>query len=204
MLVNHGGGCCGMKHIHGFAAYTLEQKRQLIDFIDEVTEEDDDKQGCLEVVLTDYQMMTGAGYPPGRERGGDNALSFTYYGWAPHMAELGFKLVARFQNSNHGNWCNVLHLHYNQVAGYGGLPLPYEWDEAAPRAGGRAGNVRPAAPPAPVVPHIVFTLWHNVYRGDRRGAGYPSIIAAREQRAVGRVDRLDVYSDATTRWTENV
>lgn len=62
-------------------------------------------------------------------------------------------------------------------------------------------------PFAPIVvfdPVVVFSTYHNVYRGGRRGAGYDSYAEAVDaRRNDGRIDRRDVYSDGTVNWRGN-
>jgi hypothetical protein len=126
----HGGGCCGITHIVEFGPQpnekSLRRFKELVnsfpdeqyegvcrdgfegewveDGWDEKWKSNGKKFSCiLEACLTDRQMQ----------------------GWAPHLKEVGFKVVTRFPNSNSGNVVNVLH--YNP-AGRRKIPaVPYKW-----------------------------------------------------------------------------
>ena len=76
-LSNHGGGCCGMRHIYGFADCTdADLGRSLKDL----------PQGrCAEVCLTTYQKRT----------------------WHDRLKKRGFKYVYAFRNANSGNTVHI-------------------------------------------------------------------------------------------------
>ena len=87
LISNHGGSCCGVKHLHSFhsplnfAAGDMGQLREMVSRV---------KKGIsIEVVLTDTQ----------------SAL------WAPSLVKIGFKPVFRFRNSNSGNRLTVFFYH---------------------------------------------------------------------------------------------
>lgn len=105
----HGGQCCGMDHISGFEECNEDNKNELQRKIDEIKRHR--PGGCIECVLIDQQLSG----EPRQERiyGG---MQHNVGGWGPHLHALGFRLVHRFRNSNHGNWCNVFHLAYGQPA----------------------------------------------------------------------------------------
>lgn len=102
---NHGGNCCGMKHIWGLGVEDLVTKRT---FIKEKLERNLNGVGnngifysntaCFltEIVLTDEQM----GSMPKLLQS---------------MKELGFRRVSRFLNPNSGNVCNVFHSHKEPI-----------------------------------------------------------------------------------------
>lgn len=109
----HGGGCCGMQHLHGFYTpyqWTDEHKRQFLqEGIDSVFDsfaeggewEERECDGedvrsswrcCIEVVLNEQQL----GY------------------WAETLEAAGFKQVYSFLNHNSGNECHVFLLETNR------------------------------------------------------------------------------------------
>jgi len=102
-MENHGGGCCGIKHLRGFGgsdAGVLETvKRRLTKTRGRVRWEGTtlfrEESGAapegkiIEVVLTDGQVK-------------DKPLTCAW------LKKFGFKLVHRFYNST-GSMCNVLH-----------------------------------------------------------------------------------------------
>ena len=102
----HGGGCCGIIHLHDFCvngprcetckipekAKTWEEGLRL--FIEKTVIKyyniDSPTWNCLvEVVLTEEQIDSG---------------------WGPVLDKLGFKRVTEFYNSNSGNTCAVFYL----------------------------------------------------------------------------------------------
>lgn len=115
---SHGGQCCGMTHIHNLGAFSQEALAELNGHIEAIRRAR--RQGCIEMVLIDQQMM---GEP--RQERIYGQREHAVGGWAPALSALGFRIVSCFQNSNHGNWCNVLHLKYDQPAVK--RPRPFEW-----------------------------------------------------------------------------
>lgn len=103
---DHGGHCCGVKHLHGFpcsSQYTAAEKEQWLRdaihrCIDQFSEFDDDEQaystwrGCIEVVLAEDQLNC----------------------WCRTLEEAGFKQVFSFLNHNSGNECHVFLLETNR------------------------------------------------------------------------------------------
>lgn len=87
IISNHGGSCCGVKHLHSFRTplnFTMGHMTQLRQMVSRV------RQGTsIEVVLTDTQ----------------SAL------WAPSLVKIGFKPVFRFRNSNSGRLLTVFFYH---------------------------------------------------------------------------------------------
>lgn len=92
----HGGHCCGIKHILGFPTMASERAVSdfnilVGDFLAEVDEgEESEENGgtmLLEAVLTDYQLAQ----------------------WGKILTGKGFKLVNSFTNVNSGNDCNIYH-----------------------------------------------------------------------------------------------
>ena len=118
----HGGYCCGMSHVWGFQTVTDKVTEDLMGTItsrvlrveEEATEnydyEEDEEDvpwkvfgHCIEIVLTDSQML--------------------HSGWAPVLKEKGFKLCDRWFNDNSGNYCNLLTYKTKEPE----TPAPYEW-----------------------------------------------------------------------------
>ena len=57
----------------------------------------------------------------------------------------------------------------------------------------------------PVEPRVVFSTWHNNYRTTGRGAGFDTLLLAREAAPrCRRQDRRDIMSDETIVWVDNV
>ena len=90
-IINHGGGCCGIRHIQGFGSIDYASMAEA--FVKEFKDlmEPFTRPGCnllVEAVLTDRQMVSG---------------------WAKVLKDFGFRHVSRFKNSNSHNYVNVLH-----------------------------------------------------------------------------------------------
>ena len=117
---NHGGYCCGMSHVWDFKTATDKSIEELmntiadrVDPIEENARENYDYEEedvpwtifghCIEIVLTDSQML--------------------HSGWAPVLKEKGFKLCDRWFNDNSGNYCNLLTYKTKEPE----TPAPYEW-----------------------------------------------------------------------------
>lgn len=113
---NHGGGCCGMSHLLGFDETTkahwsycsdsygktpeerIENYKEdlKLELLDLVLTKSKRPSGCVEVVLTDSQVIQ------------DN---FEHH---KNLLAAGFTRVTRFYNSNSGNYCNIYHQPYGQ------------------------------------------------------------------------------------------
>lgn len=119
---SHGGHCCGMSHIWGFNVAIDKATKDLMETITQRVSEieerarenyeyDEDEEDvnwtvfghCIEIVLTDSQML--------------------YSGWAPVLKKKGFKLCDRWFNDNSGNYCNLLTYKTKEPE----TPAPYEW-----------------------------------------------------------------------------
>lgn len=99
---NHGGGCCGVKHLHGFDAkpktltyvpYT-SRRTKMLTLMKRLIRENGHVRGArgkmFEVILTDPQIRE---MPE----------------WIAELKAMDFRLVTRFHNST-GGWCNVFHM----------------------------------------------------------------------------------------------
>lgn len=87
----HGGGCCGINHIYGFNAQSRSWTFKLLK--EAIRQRKDERRsGLMEVVLTDAQAIT----------------------YDEFLTQQKFYRVARFLNSNSGNYCNVYHLRTGQ------------------------------------------------------------------------------------------
>lgn len=123
IVTAHEGRCCGISVISGLPVYSAAALAELNQHIAAI--KNNRAQGCIELVLIDQQM--NAELINAQIYGGQ------YHhvgGWAEPLRRKRFKIVARFQNSNHGNWCNVLHLHYGQPRVR--LDPPFEWGDNIP------------------------------------------------------------------------
>lgn len=91
----HGGGCCGRRHIYGF-----DRPGNFQEHHDAIQRRHGDRTNLVtEIVLTDDQMR--------RNRA--------------RIEAAGYRRVARWRNSNSGNFCNMF-LHGRDVA-YGAADL---------------------------------------------------------------------------------
>lgn len=152
-LVNHGGKCCGIRHIYHFPARVENQTgviahdRSLVgagvtrsgvealDMLLEHFETTENRTGgfghgdresrVLEVVLTDSQTRV----------------------WGTTLEERRFRKVVRFQNDNTGNFCNVYH-RYND-------PDRYQVIDATMAATVPAPAIPDVRAPAPLNPRTV-------------------------------------------------
>lgn len=83
---DHGGYCCGIKHIYGITNHPAEEiPRQLEIAVENVKL----REGLVEVAVTDHQ------------------LSIPQVSKA--LNDCGFTPVTRFRNSNSGNFVTVFH-----------------------------------------------------------------------------------------------
>lgn len=112
-IADHGGNCCGIKHVVGFGeAFTdyrgMELDQNVEDYLEEYGNCNKDNKttfnGLLEATLTDQQMAAG---------------------WAAELKKRGFRLVTRFKNSNSGNYVNVLHYTSHEPRGKSRTKRPF-------------------------------------------------------------------------------
>lgn len=97
IIVNHGGGCCGMRHIYGMGTGSTGQLQELVAAVN--------RNILIEIVMTDGQCQNR----PEILR---------------KMEELGFVLVNRSQNPNTTNIINVFHRTNAHIQM---SRLPYQW-----------------------------------------------------------------------------
>lgn len=180
-ITAHGGGCCGIYTLWGFDHSTHDEVRQLVAQHDRQPNVTPTQNRLLEAVLSQRQM--------------DGFILSPEGGWLTLLNELGFVLVNRFLNANSGRVCYVFHR--NGVTNSMSVEHP-DWV-------GRRTVLRQEFITYDIRT-IVHSAFYNVYRtSGRSAAGWPS----REQAETAapraqRIDCLSVYSDGTTRWTENV
>ncbi len=189
LLNNHGGGCCGMRHIAGFGGIPTD-----VTDIDNILRRNVENGKNVEIVLAQYQVESDSFRPI-----------------LDKMAQVGFVLVGIYSNSGSGNFNYVFHRadrrqpltqigdrwtgQYMTPGLSGdltsGLASVTEWnreqrhqnpDFELPMPRFRE-QVAPPAPPPPV-PNVrlLVTTYHNVYRDGRVGAGYDSLDDARNAR----------------------
>lgn len=112
----HGGGCCGMFHIHSFpASMPFAVMKTPADFI---------KREVKAGIVANYEAYyesedcgceccdngPDAG-PEDMEYVCDAVLAeYQYYLWKQPLLDAGFKLVGSFTNSNSTNECSIFHL----------------------------------------------------------------------------------------------
>lgn len=199
---DHGGSCCGVRHIYGMDNTTVRQLEDLIaqvDRLDRVGRATRESGRLIEVILSQRQV------------GIDGAVGHRWAacveaegGWPVVMQRLGFRLVSRFNNANSGYDCFVFH----RVPVFKSLTdLPFAWrHEVAPpvtAAGGPGALAAPrevvrervVAPPVTVV----ATFYANVLQAGM-GAFWPTLEAARAAAPRCRQQaRIEVLSDGNRR-----
>jgi len=198
---DHGGNCCGVRHIYGFDSSRPDELTRLLAQVDAMRSVDrasGDAHRLTEVILSERQVTADSGNT------GWTAEVREAGGWPAILAANGFSLVNRFENANSGKKCYIFHRVNNPLSL---TDLPFDWtgplgaQRAAP-----AARTRRQAPPAPVT--VVRSLYSNVYpRSGRSTFTHSAIELARGasgDRRVERIDRLDIMSDGTERWVENV
>lgn len=143
---NHGGGCCGIRHIHGFLGEprnhnsalfygaardgfgpgnnTRTGEECLVELLRAFDQQHPGQSRLIEAVLTDGQERT----------------------WRTQLESRGFRKVVRFQNDNTRAWCNIYH-YYRDPARY------QVFDGRRPTI--PAAEVVPLPAPAPVAGEIV-------------------------------------------------
>ena len=85
-LDEHGGQCCGIRHIFGVDRATVQELDEYIQHVDNMRNvtANPDAGRLIEIVLSARQV-TGDRAPPG--------------GWTAALQERGFRLVSRFNNA---------------------------------------------------------------------------------------------------------
>lgn len=92
---NHGGNCCGMRHLVGFEYPDVLTYKMFTDLKARVQAVPEGR--TIEVILIDSQARV----------------------WGPALAKIGFKHVYRFRNANSRNVCNVFLYHNDPLPLYG-------------------------------------------------------------------------------------
>lgn len=111
VIEDHGGDCCGVKHVYGFVRPDQHDAVESLDRVLEAVCPADNPNRLSEVVLTDDQMEEG---------------------WGPILRARGFRLVVRWRNSNSDNVCNMFVMVPTELS-MEDADLPWSWeDEAAP------------------------------------------------------------------------
>ena len=170
-IVQQGAACCGRRILTGMDGATAASIRAdmnglLVGNLDGVNK-------IVEVVVSDEN----------RNRESIEAA----------LVEVGFILVAAWQNFGSGSFCRMFLYAPDWTAFPNGAAVPI---------------VPPAAPaPAPVreEPRIVLSSYHNVLRDGRSDAGW----STREQAfaaapRAASIDRRDIYASGVTRWVTGV
>ena len=184
-LINHGGACCGMRHIAWMGQGPEDDdgpnrrditKAAILDEILETFEREygltgvNDSGRVIEVVLTDNQCR------------GD---------WPRHLLQKGFKKVARFRNRNTGNICNVFYYYagweQNELQLFG-----HEVDEV----------LIPA--PLPEVRQVLVEYFAHLRTAGRKGPFSNDLEARIAFPRCRTFDRRTVYSDGAVIWEDGV
>jgi hypothetical protein len=105
---DHGGQCCGVRHIYGFAVPSETTLRRAIDGFRKRTDDEHEEpfNVLLEATLTDNQLEEG---------------------WAPILKTVGFHRGARFYNSNSGNWVTLFTFQTHERRGRNSKKVNYAW-----------------------------------------------------------------------------
>lgn len=104
IMEEHGGECCGVKHVHDFDL--PERDTAALDRVLKAVCPAGNPNRLSEVVLTDGQMQQG---------------------WGPILRARGFRLVARWRNSNSGNVCNMFVMVPTELS-MEDADLPWIWE----------------------------------------------------------------------------
>lgn len=124
-VAEHGGRCCGISVIFNILPLSddvLVEFKRLISGVKRAR-----PSGCIEVCMID-QQLTGQIRQEAIYGGARHAVGGD---WPAVLLRLGFRIVARFRNSNHGNTVNVWHLHYGAMQR--DIPaVPFEYAEPIP------------------------------------------------------------------------
>lgn len=184
IIENHGGACCGVRHIHEMDNTSVEEFSTLVRHVDGLANGGGNRSSRLiEVILSERQVTGNRNDPSVVAEGG----------WPVVLRRHGFRLVSAFNNANTARNCYVFHRADQRTT------LPFEW----PEFHGQLATRRPAAVQVPVTD--VAQFYQNVFANGRRGALYTD----RENARVAaprcrRMDRITVRSDGTRTTEENV
>lgn len=122
MYSNHGGGCCGIRHLYGLDRMSLEAfDRQILEHFQEPRGRAFNDNRILEVVLSERQIEVD----PADGRFDRSIIDAG--GWPAVLASRGFKLCESWRNTNSGNMC----YRFVKLAGEGFAPAPAWWTEEA-------------------------------------------------------------------------
>ena len=116
----HAGGCCGISVVHGFDDATEADLDGILRRHDTMNEHGAGAGRLLEAVLSERQVNPDFGRNATMIVESIRNRGF----WAPILFSKGFRLVARFRNSNSDQICYVFHRHPEFMDHVGGLPFP--------------------------------------------------------------------------------
>jgi hypothetical protein len=204
---DHGGQCCGIRHIYAMDHSSVDELDRYISNLDRANNVGGPDSGRLiEIVLSERQV-TGEG------NGGWHHSVRDAGGWPAVLAARGFRLVSRFNNANSGRNCYIFHRvpHFMSIRNQ---DLPFDWhhNRGAVNLGvGGPGRAAPAPAPAPDHNRVIASVvtFHNVLQAGRSDAGYSTRDAARAKAPrARRIDRktIQVHANGATNvvWTEGV
>lgn len=210
-VINHGAACCGVRHIYGMDNTTVAQLEEQIASVDAIPVNGGSATSgrLIEIILSSRQV--GEPNPRGGTGNRWAPCVAAEGGWPVVMQRLGFRLVSRFENKNSGADCYIFHRvpHFKSIAP---RDLPFAWmhltnpEAQQPLAAGGPGAL--AAPRAPVAappaPRIVWSMYYNVLRNGRGRPFHTREEAVAAAPRARQIDRVDVFSDGTQRWSEAI
>jgi hypothetical protein len=151
---SHGGGCCGVFHISSFSQDFGGKRtdamcqKEIQAALDRYLVTGNNNRLC-EAVLTDNQCNRNGGQ------------------WPRVLRRMGFKLVARFRNSNSGNVCNVFHK-INKPLSLEPENIPFEWGP----------------------PLTLAETFHRINRSGESPLVFDSLEAARNRSSLSRLVKI--------------
>lgn len=106
-LSAHGGGCCGISHIHGFGGSGAISKRNG----SSGPKNADEAEARIRFLISKYWKDTGRRLDDKKSRLYEIVLKTSQCKqWQPIIERIGFVKVTDFLNTNSNNRCHVFHL----------------------------------------------------------------------------------------------
>lgn len=200
---NHGGGCCGYKHIYALDVMTIAQLDAVLDdhFNTEPGNGGDNR--VVEIILSERQVN-----PAVENLRRQTACVRAAGGWPTVLAARGFIFTRRWRNSNSRNYCYQF-LKVTEWASMAADSLPFDYPTSlklvTPRSrtqdNGPLPVVAPVAPPPPPRATVVRSRYVNNYVNGTSSPWYESLARAVDAAPRCRIrQRVDIMSDGTIRF----